>query len=94
MKLTIPIIAALLAVNAITGTLLWERTIALQKWEDVSAGLNLESVRTAVEDMRFNEGMEAIRELQDDRKKVPIVTKECRSSLETLRKSIIGGLCR
>jgi hypothetical protein len=92
MKPTIPIIAALLITNAITGTLLWERSIALQKWEDVSAGLDLESVRTAVEDMRFNEGVKAIRELQADRKKEPNASKKCNSSLDVL-KVIIGGYC-
>jgi hypothetical protein len=90
MKLTIPIIAALLATNAITGVLLWERSIALQKWQDVSAGLDLESVRTAVEGMRFNEGVKAIRESQDDRKKETIATKKCQTSLEILKKSIRG----
>jgi hypothetical protein len=92
MKPTIPIIAALLITNVITGTLLWERTISLQKWKDVSAGLDLDSVRTAVEDMRFKEGVEAIRELQADRKKEPIATKKCKSSLDIL-KAITRGHC-
>lgn len=85
MKLINLAIAGLLITNIVTGTLLYERSVTLQKWENISDGLNSEYIGEAVEAIRANEKLEKAIS-QNNRKKEIIATKECQTSLDILKK--------
>lgn len=85
MKLTNLIIAALLITNVVSCTLLYQRSVALQKWEKISDGLDPTYVGEAAKAIRDNEKFDgAIREYLKVHKIKP-TSKKCQTSLQVLR---------